>query len=364
MLYEESEEEGENSALLPKGDDRNDDVTWGPDCKSKGSIIDSDAYPSDGNKGDLEDGSRIPTKRGFRENPDQINLTCLEEEDQRLSKISSQLDDKTESEIEKNLQGACGIDKKGQARAEKCTVDERKSNLTDEEIIELYKERNRFRRWSQPCWKIGIDEAGKEEGKERKDRMIVAENNEIRKASKTIEDKRKEGKILALNETRLEESNETNNIYIGDRSNGERQQSSDKLSERLKLNMNKDGNEDVRDSKEDLVQQWIAGKRKSIPATPYCSSSTENSDERLSDSVSLNENRMNKEPREGEKQNEMANPIIYFNYDANTSKKFSTDSTTKDEIVYIRNEDYLDIPEFNVNNRDVVTSKTDDMLQG
>ena len=290
--------------------------------------------------------------------------------------------------------------------------------LTDEEIVERYRERNKHRRWSQPCWKMRLEDAEVEGASQQetdqennyddkttgfkgkiknvensqgvdfanKEGQRTAEPHSSEINKKTMTDKSNESDRFKDTRFMTERAGEIEIKYFRESVNLLRHPS-DKLSENLELHLNGKENEDMKDSSKELKQQLSGGKRKPIPTTSIESSPDCSDDNLSSPSRQADKCKMEIGEHYGKQQ---TNPIIYFNYGDNSAKNpmdFDIKSgSTKREGNRDRDttsKQYVDNPNFICNeedfdnyvitddsqyngskSRDVLTSKTDEMLQG
>ena len=265
------------------------------------------------------------------------------------------------------------------------------SYLTDEEILAKYRERNQYRRWSQPSWRMsprssGTDWLGSERiGKEKElFESIYAKRNKQKTDTDMVW---RDGEGENLNEYKLttaKRAEGSEKVEITYTKEGTKLHPNENASENVVLRMNEsDGNEDVNKPREDLWQQWSISKRKSTQADG------KRSDENLSSVSQLkDERKMEVEmPRASEKGVEKS--IIYFNYGTDSKQTFSdcenrseslsptdvkhgnTDKLCQQQLFvdYGDDIDYDTLTDdFHYNgtesNREILAKKTDEMLQG
>ena len=259
------------------------------------------------------------------------------------------------------------------------------SNMTDEEILEKYRERNRYRRWSQPSWRMSLD--GPSTSRPLSER--IGNENELleNRNAKTdtdiawrdgMETKSKEHKLTAA---KLVDG--TQRVEIDYSKEGTEVHPNENASNNVVLRKDKsDENEDMNKPGKELRQQWSISKRKSTQGGWL------EGDENLS--------RVGQQKEESKMEIEMPhvrdmgvdNSIMYFNYRTDAREKlsdygkcsesvsptdFKHDDTGKGcQQSFAGYDDDIDYDtltdDFHYSgtesSSDILTTKTDEMLQG
>ena len=241
------------------------------------------------------------------------------------------------------------------------------NNMSTDSEAQFFKSKHTFRRKSQPSWLATLDIDG----------MPCAyrhdENNigyDVYGENPPRENKRScEGSLT---------SEEVNSVG----------RSCEATEKTLRFNMNIDKEQDMNDSREELMKQWMRGKRKSIRASIYCVSSESDEDYEITGG-STEATEMQMVPG--------AEEVIYFNYvtsetksnkqlqnnddigryDSSTVNKKNTDIETQsrcnntkgqymDHIGYDSEEELVitDSKQFDKTERDRITLMSDHLLKG
>ena len=264
------------------------------------------------------------------------------------------------------------------------------SELTDEEVLAKYRERNQYRRWSQPVWKMDMG-GSKREGPGSKwispyrgfserdldnDRRDEYENSSYGDGEETSN--------RNLNLTTGKRSERTDKIPITVINDCINVHSGENTTERFGLRMKRYEIEDMTKPSTELWQQWSIDERKSNEAERL------RSDDNLSRYGQLREkHNMELEMRPRTLKNG-DDSIIYFDFKSD-SRQTVSDSGTYSELLRPTSEpsdntesgcqrflvDYVDDDDIEYellsdhsryngteNSRDALTKKTDEMLKG
>ncbi|XP_065069484.1 uncharacterized protein LOC135694598 [Rhopilema esculentum] len=164
------------------------------------------------------------------------------------------------------------------------------NNISTDSEAQVFKSKHTFRRKSQPSWLATLDIDGRQ-CTYRDDGNSIEYG--VYGEGLTGESKRsREGSLT---------SEKVNSV----------ERSSEATEKTLRFDMNIDKEQDMNDSREELMKQWMRGKRKSIRASIYCVSSESDEDNEIT----------GESPEATEMQMVTgAEEVIYFNYATNEAK--------------------------------------------
>ena len=268
-----------------------------------------------------------------------------------------------------------------------CTYDESEyhnSCLTDDEIVEKYRERNRHRRWSHPVWKVNT--CPKSVNTYKKVKVRATDN------AKCSEQKSNGGFVRVHNMDReVHTQYLTTGKNFGGTGNIDGQfmsyrhilRPNRKSSEYSQLRMNGDEIKDMTKARNELRQQWSVSERKSIQTDGL------KSDESLSGIGQLQEKQKMELGVMREREFDEENSIIYFDYDTYSKQKDSnhgkwseslkqkglsehSDATFRQFFGGYPDDDDAEYDSLSsdkshysgIDSRDILTNKTDEMLKG